>query len=286
MLAAVRHPLSRSTRTQSRWTDGRPMKQLAAGFIKPNDRLTSLERLEIYNRQYWFRLLDCLWDDYPGLRTVLGPARFEKLRIAYLNEYPSRSFTLRNLGSRLVEFLNEHPHYAAPHQKLCLDLAQFEWAQVVAFDSLALPPLSVDDLLGKDPATLRLDLQPHLTLLELDYPLDDFVLAIKKDAAMRGEASNAVEEHARISTRRRARIPRRQKIFLAVHRHENSVYYKRLEPAAYRILTALRDGSTVADACSAAFETKADVEGGLADRIQSWFAAWSEISWLCAPRRD
>ncbi len=26
-------------------------------FIKPNDRLTSFERLEIYNRHYWFRVL-------------------------------------------------------------------------------------------------------------------------------------------------------------------------------------------------------------------------------------
>ena len=57
---------------QKRWIDGRPMEEAAADFIKPNDRLSSFERLEIYNRQYWFRVLDCLWDDYPGLRAVLG----------------------------------------------------------------------------------------------------------------------------------------------------------------------------------------------------------------------
>ena len=39
---------------------------IAAAFIKPNDRLSSFERLEIYNCQYWFRVLDCLYDDYPG----------------------------------------------------------------------------------------------------------------------------------------------------------------------------------------------------------------------------
>ena len=36
------------------------MRAAASEFIKPNDRLSSFERLEIYNRQYWFRLLDCL----------------------------------------------------------------------------------------------------------------------------------------------------------------------------------------------------------------------------------
>ncbi len=40
--------------------DGRSMRAVASQIIKPNDRLTSFERLEIYNRQYWFRVLVCV----------------------------------------------------------------------------------------------------------------------------------------------------------------------------------------------------------------------------------
>ena len=58
---------------------------------KPNDRLSSFERLEIYNRVYWFRVLDCLYDDYPGLRAIVGERRFLKLATAYLAKYPSAS---------------------------------------------------------------------------------------------------------------------------------------------------------------------------------------------------
>ena len=76
----------------------------ASEFIKPNDRLSSFERLEIYNRQYWFRLLDCLYEDYPGLLAVLGEKRFLKCVRAYLVRYPSDSFALRDLGSRSVVF--------------------------------------------------------------------------------------------------------------------------------------------------------------------------------------
>lgn len=282
-LATIRHPLSRSGRTQSRWNDGRPMKQVAAQFIKPNDRLTSVERLEIYNRQYWFRLLDCLWDDYPGLRAILGPRRFEALRIAYLDRYPSRSFTLRNLGSRLFQFLQENPQYTTPHRAMCLDMARFEWAQVVAFDSEARPPLTVDDLLGKDPASMRLELQPYLTLLEMDYPLDDFVISIKKaDAAMRSEASNAIENNRATRRPRRAALPKARKIFLAVHRYENALYYKRLEPAAYRILVALRDGATLTAACEAALT---DGTNDFVSQVQEWFSSWTEMGWFCRPTR-
>src|SRR5215469_12348572 len=84
--AAILRPLDRNQRMQRRWIDGRATKRAVSEFIRPNDRLTSLERLEIYNRQYWFRVLDCLYDDYPGLRAILGDRKFYKLRVAYLTK--------------------------------------------------------------------------------------------------------------------------------------------------------------------------------------------------------
>ena len=68
---------------RKRTSDGGSMKNLAAKFIKPNDRLSSFERLEIYNRCYWFRVLDCFYDDYPGLLAILGNRKFLKLAFVY-----------------------------------------------------------------------------------------------------------------------------------------------------------------------------------------------------------
>jgi len=62
MAGALFRPLTPKWGMQKRWTDGSRMEELAAAFIKPNDRLSSFERLEIYNRQYWFRVLDCLYE--------------------------------------------------------------------------------------------------------------------------------------------------------------------------------------------------------------------------------
>ena len=66
MAAALFRPLTPQWGMQKHWTDGSRMHDVAAEFIKPNDRLSSFERLEIYNRQYWFRVLDCLWGRLPG----------------------------------------------------------------------------------------------------------------------------------------------------------------------------------------------------------------------------
>jgi hypothetical protein len=274
---ALVRPLTADDDLQPTWVDGRDMHAVAEEFIKPNERLSAFERLEIYARSYWFRLLECLYDDFPGLRAVVGDEKFALLARAYLEKYPSRSYTLRNLGSRLETFLTESPEWAAPRGELAIDMAKIEWAQIVAFDSKFLAPLSVNDLQGKDPATLRLKFQPYISLLELRYPLDDYLVAMKRNR-LRSEASNAVESAPK---RRRAgamRLPRRRAVCLAVHRHENSVYYKRLEPAAYRLLLGLREGLPLAAALESSFavETPADP----AATIQQWFEDWTALGWF------
>lgn len=68
MASAVMEPLTHKETMRQRRGDGTRMQQEAAGFIKPNDRLTSFERLEIYNRQYWFRLTQASRKIFPACK--------------------------------------------------------------------------------------------------------------------------------------------------------------------------------------------------------------------------
>jgi len=287
MASALFRPLTVEDRMQPKWVDGRAMNNVAASFIKPNDRLTSFERLEIYNRVYWFRVLDCLYDDYPGLRAVLGEQRFMKLVTAYLAKYPSVSFTLRNLGSRLEKFIREEPKWAAPHQRMALDMVRFEWAQVVAFDDPAKPSVTPDDILDAKPEKLRLGLQPYLSLLELDYAVDEFLIAVRKSESdvLRDEASNIVEAMPKASRRskKKVQLPKRRRVHLAVHRFDNTLYYKRLEPEAFAILIALRDGDTVANACAIGLAASRRRRFNWSPQIKNWFNDWSLLGWFCRP---
>src|SRR5258708_1223728 len=128
MERAVMQPVRGSERMQNTAPDGKSMRSYASRFIKPNDRLTSFERLEIYNRQYWFRVLSSMVEDFPGLRAVLGDRRFEAMSKAYLVDCPSRSFTLRNLCARLEAWLWKNPRWAGAKQALAVDIARLEWA--------------------------------------------------------------------------------------------------------------------------------------------------------------
>jgi putative DNA-binding protein len=266
-----------------RWRTQQSSRPVAETFIKPNDRLTSFERLEIYNRQYWFRLMDCFYDDYPGLRAVLGDRRFAKLSHAYLVQHPSESFTLRNLGWRLESFLLKEPQLTSPHRQLALDMARIEWAHIVAFDEAAKPVIDVDDLLGSDPSKVRLALQPYVTLLEVSYPVDDLLLAAKKgDELMRSEASNAVALRHRRAKRLNVRRLKSRTRYIAVHRINNLVYYKSLDRAQYEVLQALQRGATLAKSCSTLLKQH-NRSGEQASRlVQQWFSDWASFGWFCS----
>jgi Putative DNA-binding domain len=284
--AGVTRPLTSKDTMQPEWTDGQSARKAVAAFIKPNDRLTSFDRLEIYNKQYWFRLLDSLYEDFPGLRSVIGDDRFHEMSIAYLNKYPSTSFTLRDLGSKLDKFLAKESHWIAPHEKIARELVRLEWAHIVAFDGDERPPLEVDALLdGANPATLKLSFQPYLTLLACDYPVDDYLLAAKRRAEPRGEASNAVAERVVHKKTKKLKLPQSAKTYIAVHRQDTAVWYKRLEPEACLLCAALQKGLTLEAACERVFRRK-KIDENFGAKLQGWFAQWAAFGWFCRAEKD
>lgn len=271
MAADVMNPLTSS---------GNLARQTSAAYIKPNDRLTSRERLEIYNRQYWYRVIDSMYEDFAGLRAVMGQRAFDLVVRAYLTECPSRSFTLRDLGSRLEEWLRCNPAFAGPKLALALDMVRLEWAHIEAFDGKSEKALGPEDLLELGP-DLRLALQPYIRLLALHYPVDDLRLRVNAAAQEHGAASNAVLRHKERGIVRRVARLKPETLFLAVHRLNYTVYYRRITPEEFRLLTALGEGRPIGEAIDASFEDSPLPVSELQRTLQTWFANWAELGWLC-----
>ena len=285
MARAVMQPLTSSERMQQRAPGGSSMKRYASRFIKPNDRLTSFERLEIYNRQFWFRVLSALGDDFPGLRAVLGQRRFDKMAKAYLVANPSRSFTLRNLGSRMESWLRKNRKWAGKNQALALDIARLEWADIEAFDGKAEPALRTEDLADAAGGKLKLKLQPYLRLLSFQYPVDDLLLEVRKEDEDTDFASNTFAERRK---RKRVRAVAKLKpayIFLAVHRVDDSVYFRRLESEDFAILAALKNGKTIGAAVESAMRKSALPSKEWPARVQTGFQTWAALGWFCSPEK-
>ncbi len=279
MAAAVMQPLTRKETMVQRRKDGVRMEEESSAFIKPNDRLSSFERLEIYNRQYWFRLYTSFEEDYPGVQAVVGRAKFEGLMRAYLTECPSESFSLRNLGSRLPQWLAAHTEWTEPRTQLALDMARLEWAHIEVFDEAALPAPTPEALSQID-GDSRLGLQPYLRFLRVHFPVDDLLIEVRNEAGSSDTSSNNASVARRTKVVRKVADLAPAELFLALHRHENSVYYKRLHAEDFRMLELLQRGETLEAAIRAGFEESSIPEDEQAAFLEEAFQTWASLGWF------
>ena len=280
MAEDVSRPLTADFAMQDFSSDGTSVEEIASGYIKRNNVLSSFERLEIYNRQYWFRVIGAVSEDYPALNAILGQERCEALILAYLKENPSTSFTLRDLGAKLPSWLEEHPEFAGPHRELAVEVARLEWAYIEAFDSPSLPPLDPVEFSRLLP-TSTLALQPHLQLLALRYAVDEVVLAVHKNRPATDIVSNAVSVR---KESKRLRVPRLKRCptYLAVHRYQDSVYYRRIDHEAFLLLSAIQQREPITGVVERAMRASKLSASEQAAKIREYFAHASELGWLTA----
>ncbi len=114
--------------------------------------------LGIYRNAYTLRLTGILRSDYSRLNKLAGDETFNRIAAAYLAAHPSTFFSVRWVGAALPGFLAAtEPWRRNPE---LAQLAQLEWAQVMAFDATD-KPLAVRD----DVATVAPDDWPGLSFV-------------------------------------------------------------------------------------------------------------------------
>ncbi len=247
--------------------------------MKPNDRLSGEARIEIYARQYWFRILESLYDDFPGLRALMGDLAFERLIREYIEKYPSRSYTLRDFGNRLPAYILKEKKRYKTNSILYFQMATMELAQLHVFDEKEEKPLSSKSL-GSRPLNRRFQIAPHVRLMILDYPLDELQLKLNQ-GGVREQLSNGVLDR-RLRTKCRLIVGKlqKEKVFLAVHRHQYRVYFKRMEPWAFELLQSLESGKPLGKAIEIVLSQKKYLKQGISDRVGDQFREWSALGWI------
>jgi hypothetical protein len=130
---------------------------------------------------------------------------------------------------------------------------------------------------------LRVQLQPYIRLLDLSYPVDDLLIEVREYEGDASTLSNAARlGHLRRRLKKHV-LPKREPIFVAVHRLDDSIYYKRMEPEQFRMIGALAVGESLEQAIDIAFLGSAMPEHERVPALQSWFANWAELGWFCRP---
>ena len=135
-------------------------------FTIESEKFSKQQRLDIYHEAYRLRLLDALKNDYPAVELLLGEDEFAKAMTGYIKQYPSQHPSLRWMGKHVAQFLQAH--FDWQKYVYVAELADFEWAQIMAFDAEDSAIETLDDvrkLDGSQWLELRLNFQPSVKML-------------------------------------------------------------------------------------------------------------------------
>ena len=251
----------------------------AEDIIKPNDRLTSFERLEIYNRQYWFRMLSALVRGFPrpARRSSATAASKDGMSNTYMTARRTPSpfaISARGWNRGCGSILSTSPETSRSRS------TWFGWNGRRSRRSMKRAPAAYRSRPARAWAGSTFQLQPHIRLLDLSLsrrqPADQGSQRTGRDRhrQQRGHGANP------FPLAPTSRLPNPERIFLAVHRADNTVYFKRIDQEAFTILCALRDGMTLSSAVDEVDWSGRNPEEAMAD-VQKWFAYWSAAGWFC-----
>lgn len=248
--------------------------------VLPSRRVSSLQRLRIYANAYYARLLECLRNEFPALVAILGEKTFHAFAFAYLQRYPSTSYTLNDLGRHFPDYLSETQPRGARSDgaaetwpALLVDLARLERMYSEVFSgpgTETLPPLE-PTALHRLPAEawprLRLAADPALRLARFGFPVHEVVTA-----ARHGEPFT---------------MPAPAETWLVICRREYVVRRHSVSALEFALVERLGSGATLGDALAAVVEegepdaaTAAARECELADHLADWARRWANDRWF------
>jgi hypothetical protein len=231
--------------------------------INRSQALTSLQRLDVYSRAYYARLLECLRSQFPILAQALGEELFDQFSLSYLQRRPSQSYTLGRLGEHFVGYLQETRPANTEESSwpdFLIDLARLEWEFDQVFDGPGVedqPLLGAAEIQAVPPErwlSARLIPVPCLRLLALRYPVHEYYRALR-----RHEEPNP---------------PLPAETHLAITRRDYIVRYFPLSEPQFRLLDALAAGATLGEALQGLATDGVGLDD-LASNLHAWFRFWT-----------
>jgi hypothetical protein len=141
-------------------------EKMNSEHIQPVGQLSPAQAIEVYCRDYQYRLSDALAEIFPSIRHWLDDDQFSELCRGYLQKYPSHEYNLEQIGKSLPKYLNNH-HFPA----WLSELAKVELTFLSYFHSAPHTTIDWESLSTFAPELLVLTPSEQSKLFESHYPL-------------------------------------------------------------------------------------------------------------------
>lgn len=264
----ITRPIDDNSCMMSLSPQGQPMEMEAARYIVPSPTLRPAQRIQLYNQQYWWRLLDVLHENFPLLTRLFGYYEFNKsIGFPYIVKYPSKTWTLNLLGDTLGKWLEEE--YKGDDRQLLKSVWELDWAYNIAFFAEKKEPLNLEKVDLQRLMEYPLLLQPYIFLFEFDQDLAKLRLEMLKEKPDYW-VENPFPE-----------VEKGRKFYFILSRNiRNSLVLEPLEQAEYLVLKKIQNESSIENICEWLEAQEEAVRLPAEENLQTWFHNWNARQWI------
>lgn len=253
---------------------GAPMEIEAAHYIAPSPTMRPEQRIELYNQQYWWRLLSALHDSFPLVTRLFGYSDFNHtIGFPYLVAHPPSHWSLNELGNHLPEWLESS--YNASDKKLVCDAARLDWAYNKNFVAPQLQRLhnenTDDNQAVQQLFSTELYLQPSVELLYFDYDLYSY-----RQAFLKEEPEFWIDNP----------FPPLEKkpLWSVLYRSsDNNIHWLEVSKGEYLLLQRFKDGTSIEECCEWLEDQPDEIAAEAAEQLHLWLQRWISKQWLGNP---
>lgn len=265
-------PIDDESRMNPTSPSGTPMIKEAQKYIAPSPTMSADQRIQIYNQQYWWRLLSTLHDNFPLTTRLFGFKDFnDLLGTPYLVKYPPNHWSLNHLGDKLAQWVREEYH--EEDKSLVTEAIDIDTAYYQAFFAGEYPFLDIyhDTKDSSKTGILRekIYLQPHLHMFSLKHNLFPF----RKE--MLTQSPDYWEENS---------FPNLQKdkiyYFILYRNKFCQVTWLEIDQYEYQLLENFKKGSSIEHACLWLEKQSQQFLESAAENLHLWFQEWTLLHWL------
>jgi len=154
----------------------------AADLIRPSEKLTPEQRIAIYRKAYFARLLGVFRETFPGLRHALGEPLLDQFALQYLQSHPPRTYSIDRVADHFAAWLSStrprEPWADFVVQLATLELALSELGDCAGLEGKPIPSARDVDALGPSLLQARPTRSPALRLFAESWPVSDYLQSL------------------------------------------------------------------------------------------------------------
>lgn len=241
--------------------------------ITRSKRLDSVGRLAVYGNAYFARLIECLGEEFSATRYALGEDGFNNFALGYIQAIPPTRYSLGFLGERFPAYLRatRPADISSPGwPDFLIDLATLERTYAEVFDGpgtenrATLSPEDLQSIPQERVGDLILEPAPCVRLLELRFPVHEYVTAVRRSAS--------------------PEIPSPETTRLVIARREFVVRRGAVSIEEFQLIAELLDGRSLGEAIMTAAESVDQSIDEFAGQLANWFEHWTAAGWFVSAR--